>query len=263
MKKGRRKRHKGHKRPKTPLTPKGEVGRHASAASVVSPGMGGGDPQANAVRVLPPEKVRPPQSGARPSGSLFWRIVRAPFVGVLNLLLALVLLFEEWGWKPLQAALAWLARFRLVARIEALIAGLPPYPSLAVFALPTTILFPVKIGALWLLAGGHVLTAGALLAGAKIVSTALVARIFTLTKPALMQIGWFARAYAWFVPWKEALFARVRESFAWRYGRMVKARVKQVLRRQLEYWRPRMRAVYQRLKDRAATMWRRYFGRSV
>ena len=189
---------------------------------------------------------------------MLWNVLRAPLVGLLNLILALVLLFEEWGWKPLAAGLAWLARYRLVARLEALIAQLPPYPSLMVFAAPSTILFPVKIGALWLLAGGHVLTAGALLAGAKVVSTALVARIFTLTKPALMQIGWFRRAYEWFVPWKEALFAKVRASFAWRYGRMVKSRIKQVARRAAERWKPRIKALLTDVKARAQAIWHRY-----
>lgn len=193
---------------------------------------------------------------------MFWRFLKPPLVGLLNLLLALVMLFEEWGWKPLAAALAWLARFRLIARLEELITRLPPYPSLLVFVAPSAILFPVKIGALWLLAGGHVLKAGALLAVAKVASTALVARIFTLTKPALLRIGWFARAYAWFVPWKDALFAQVRASFAWRYGRMVKSRIKQIARRAVERWKPGVTALLADIKTRAKAFWQRYFGGS-
>ena len=130
------------------------------------------------------------------------------------------------------------------------------------FVAPSAILFPVKIGALWLLAGGHVLKAGALLAVAKVASTALVARIFTLTKPALLQIGWFARAYAWFVPWKDALFAQVRASFAWRYGRMVKSRIRQITRRAFERWKPRVTALLADIKARAKAFWQRYFGGS-
>ncbi len=192
-----------------------------------------------------------------------WRLIKKPLVGVLNILLALILLFEEWGWKPLAAALAWLARFRLIARAEGLISSLPPYPSLVVFALPSAILFPVKVGALALLAGGHVIKAGLLLAAAKLASTALVARIFMLTKPQLMQIGWFSRLYGWFVPWKEALFARVRASFAWRYGRMVKSRVRQLLRRLRDRWRPRIMDILAAVRQRAAGFWQRYFGKSV
>lgn len=191
------------------------------------------------------------------------RIVKVMLAGAFNLLLAIVLLFEEWGWKPLAAVLAWFARFRLVARVEAIIAGLPPYPSLVVFVLPGAILFPVKIGALALLAGGHVIKAGLLLAAAKVASTALVARIFMLTRPQLMRIGWFVRAYHWFVPWKDALFARVRASFAWRYGRILKSRLKQALRHLQARWRPYITSFYDTLKVRFANAWRRYFGKSV
>ena len=78
-----------------------------------------------------------------------------------------------------------------------------------------------------------------------------------------MQIGWFVRAYDWFVPWKEALFARVRVSFAWRYGRMVKSRTKQVLRRLRTRWEPVLRDLAIRAKARLVTWWDRYFGKSV
>ncbi len=41
-----------------------------------------------------------------------------------------------------------------------------------------------------------------------------------------MRIAWFAQAYNWFVPWKDALFAEIRSSWVWRYGRMLKTRIK-------------------------------------
>lgn len=177
-----------------------------------------------------------------------WGIARGPVVFVLQLFAALIVLFEEWGWKPLSQALAWLARYAPIARLEAWIASLPPYPSLLVFALPTTLLLPLKFVAMWLLAQGQVALAGALFVGAKIASTALVARIFHLTQPALMRIVWFARAYNWFVPWKDAFFAMIRASWIWRYGRMVKARAKQIVRRAWEQMRPSVQAVAARVK---------------
>lgn len=167
-----------------------------------------------------------------------WGIARGPVVFVLQLFAALIVLFEEWGWKPLSQAVAWLARYAPVARIEAWIASLPPYPSLLVFALPTTLLLPLKFVAMWLLANGQMVAATALFFGAKVVSTALVARLFTLTQPSLMRIVWFARAYNWFVPWKDALFAKIRASWIWRYGRMVKSRAKQLTRHAWDRIRP-------------------------
>jgi hypothetical protein len=142
--------------------------------------------------------------------------------------LALIVLFEEWGWRPLANALATLARWQLWARGETLIAALPPYLALCVFAVPTALLFPLKLLALFLIAKGQAMAAGALFLAAKVVGTALVARIFQLTQPALMRIPWFAWAYSRFMPWKEAVFAAIRSTWAWRYGRIVKARVKKV-----------------------------------
>jgi hypothetical protein len=154
--------------------------------------------------------------------------------------LALVLLFEEWGWRPLAELLGRLARFALWARLEARIAALPPYAALCVFAVPGILFIPVKFLALNLIATGHVLTAALLFAAAKILSTALLARIFALTQPRLMQIGWFAYLYNLFVPWKEALFAYVRASWAWRYGRFVKAAAKAALARVYRRLRPHL-----------------------
>lgn len=165
-----------------------------------------------------------------------WRTLRPLALAVAQVLLALVVVFEEWGWQPLAAALAWFARFRPIALLEAWIASLPPYGALAVFALPVTLLFPLKLVAVWLLANGKVFLAGALFIGAKLASTAFLARIFMLTKPALMQIAWFRRAYAWFVPWEEAALGWLRASWAWRAGRILKARAKRFampLRRRL------------------------------
>lgn len=187
-----------------------------------------------------------------------WHVLRVAFGHALGVVLALVVLFEEWGWKPLSDLLAWFARFRLWARIEGVIAGLPPWGALIVFALPTTILFPLKLAAVWLLAKGQALAAGALFIGAKVASTALIARIFMLTKPALMRLAWFARAYNWFIPWKEALFAEIRASWVWRYSRMLKNWLRLELKRSWARLRPVVIARWTRLraiiKDRAGRM---------
>lgn len=140
----------------------------------------------------------------------------------LETLLALVILFEEWGWRPLAAALASFARLKPIAALEAAIARLPPWPALLVFALPSVLLLPLKLAALWLIAKGHVVAASALFVGAKIAGTAVVARLFQLTRPALMQLAWFAWTYETVMPWKEALIARVRASAVWQAGHRIK-----------------------------------------
>ena len=158
-------------------------------------------------------------------------LVVRPLEAVLTLLLVIVLLFEEWGWQPLVRAFAWLARWRPVAALEAVLARLPPYAALAAFALPVAVLFPFKLLALYLLAHGAPLPAAGVFMAAKLVGTGLVGRIFMITKPQLMRIAWFARGYGAFMPWKEALFARVRASWAWRWGRLLKTMAKRRMHR--------------------------------
>lgn len=138
--------------------------------------------------------------------------------------LALLILFEEWGWVPLQRAAAFVARLPPLAWLERRIAALPPWAALSVFALPTLALLPVKLAALWLIGRGHALPGLAVIVVAKLVGTAVVARLFALTRPALMQLRGFARAYGRWTAWKEALLARVRASWAWRAGRVLKRR---------------------------------------
>lgn len=198
-------------------------------------------------------------AGLRVLWFLVWSALKPPLMMALQILAALVVLFEEWGWKPLSDALAWLARFRIIAKLEGLIARLPPYAALLVFALPTAILFPVKLAAMWLLAQGKVATATATFIVAKIASTALVARLFMLTRPALMQIAWFARAYTWFMPWKDRLFAQIRASWVWRYGRMVKTRARLEMKQAWARWKPEVQAMMARVR----AWWTGYFGKST
>ncbi len=178
---------------------------------------------------------------------LLWRAARPTVIFALNVLLALLLLFEEWGWRPLSDLLARLARFPLWAKAELWIAGLPPYGALTALAVPSTIVIPTKLIGVYLLATGHILTATALILGAKVAGTALVARIFVLTKPSLMQIGWFARTHDGFVPWQESLFAYIRSSRVWRYSRIVKWRATNTIRRSWVALRPQLAAAWTRL----------------
>lgn len=146
---------------------------------------------------------------------------------LLGGLLAALILFEEWGWEPLQRALARVGRLPGLRWLERHIQTLSPYAALALFSLPTLTLLPVKLLALWLIGQGKVLAGTLVILLGKLVGTAIVARLFNLTQPALMQLAWFARGYVRWADWKEALLAKVRASWPWRFGRMVKHRAKQ------------------------------------
>jgi hypothetical protein len=150
---------------------------------------------------------------------------------VLQIIAALVVLFLEWGWRPLEAALARLSKYFVIARFEAWLKELPPYGALAMFAAPAVCLFPLKLIALYLFATGHPVLGVVLIGGAKVVGTAVVAHIFVLTQPQLMQIGWFKAAYERFMPWKERMFAEIRASAVWRNGRIARVEIKRWINR--------------------------------
>ena len=148
-------------------------------------------------------------------------------------LIALIILFEEWGWEPLARVLGLLAKLPIIGWLERGIARLPSYAALALFFVPAVLLLPIKLLALWIIGRGHALLGIAVIIAAKVAGTAVVARLFMLTKPALMRLAWFERLYIRWTAWKEALLTQVRASAAWRLGRSLKAAV---LRR-LRAWR--------------------------
>jgi hypothetical protein len=148
---------------------------------------------------------------------------------------AVVFLVEGWLWQHLAAAVARLVE-RLAwpawrARVAAAIDGLPPTATLLVFLIPIVVLLPVKLLGLWLLARGAWLTALLVLVVAKIVSTALTAFIFQLTRPKLLQLGWFrwvhdkvVAALAWahrqIDPWKQQVRDWSQRNLAPRVARL-------------------------------------------
>jgi hypothetical protein len=148
--------------------------------------------------------------------TLLRRILSTLFNFTVGPVLALILIFEEWGWEPLARLMARLAKLPLWARMEAFIVRLPPYGALVVFFVPALMLLPVKLLALYWVSRGHTFFGIAVVLAAKMLGTAAVARLFALTQPALMQLAWFARLYGLWKPWKDALIAGFKTSAAWR-----------------------------------------------
>ena len=176
--------------------------------------------------------------------------VRVVLGHVLAAVVAVIVVFEEWGWRPLAAWLGRIARFKPIAALEGVVRQLPPYGALAVFALPSVLILPLKLVALVLIAGGHTVSAAALFIGAKIVGTALLARLFILTEPALMRIPWFKRGFDKLMPMKHALTDWVRDSAAWKMGRVAKMQAKHALAPYVSTIRQRIGALRLRLLGR-------------
>ncbi|MFL9668794.1 hypothetical protein WIX39_017735 [Variovorax sp. AB1(2024)] len=159
------------------------------------------------------------------------RVLRALVRALGTALLVPLLLFEEWGWEPLAALMARLARLPLWARLENQLRQLPPWGALLAFFVPVLLLLPVKVLALFLFSRGHAATALTVLVLAKLVGTAIVARIFQLVERPLMRIPWFARWYPRWKAWKDRVLTVVRQSRPWRIVRALKGRIARGWRR--------------------------------
>ena len=145
---------------------------------------------------------------------------------------ALWIFVEEWLWERMLALASTLARLPPIHWVETRIAKLPAYLALIAFVIPVAILLPFKLAAFWLIAHGKGLLGTIVFIAAKIVGTAFLARIFTLTKPALMTIGWFARSYTAITLWKLRLYEYVN---ALPVYQAIRQRVT-TLRRQVKSW---------------------------
>jgi len=154
------------------------------------------------------------------------RALSFPFV----LLLALILWLEEWLWEPLAELMRLIGALPLIRQLEALLRRAPPWLALACYAVPVLALLPFKIIGLWLLSKGHVVLGAGVFIGAKVVGTAICARIFALTRDTLMRLAWFARLWQWFVDLRAAVYARVKNHPAWIMAKQLAGQIREVLR---------------------------------
>jgi hypothetical protein len=86
----------------------------------------------------------------------------------------------------------------------------------ACFGLPTLLLIPVKLAALYVISHGRPTLGLLTVIVAKVAGTALVARIFTLTGASLMRIEWFAWLSGRFIAFKARVYGAIRATCAYR-----------------------------------------------
>jgi hypothetical protein len=80
--------------------------------------------------------------------------ITAPLRWLFTWALALVILFEEWGWEPLQRLLKRMVLLLRLQRLEMWLQNLPPYAALAALAVPSLMLLPAKLAAFALIGKG-------------------------------------------------------------------------------------------------------------
>ncbi len=153
------------------------------------------------------------------------RWLTAPLV----ILGSLLMWIEESLWNWLKWLTATISRFDWVRRIETWIVSLPPYPMMVVFLLPMSILFPFKIMAVYWLARGYWLASLATILAAKILGTAIVARMYVVCKPKMMTIPWFKSLHDWLARMHDQLYTALRSLPLYQAVRARLAAIKRVL----------------------------------
>ena len=152
------------------------------------------------------------------------KILRIPFVW----LAALFFLVEEFIWDQTSKLMAKLGSLPLVHALERHLEQLSPYPAMLAFLLPSLILVPAKLLGLHAIANGKLLLGGAIFVAAKLIGMALFSRIFNLTRPALMQLAWFAHLYQWVMVYRNRIHAYLEQ---WVALQLIKQAIKKLLAR--------------------------------
>jgi len=129
---------------------------------------------------------------------------------------------------------AWIARQRLLERVRLWITSLPPYPSLALFAVPVLILEPAKPLSGYLIGTGHFFAGAVIFIAAEVLKLTVVERLFQLNKEKLLSIP----AFAWGYRYWRAMMDMVESLAVWKAAKRVVVRAGNV-------WR----AVFHRSRD--------------
>lgn len=141
-------------------------------------------------------------------------------------LAAAVVFFEQVLIRMLNAITAALARWAPIAALEAWLKKQPPYIALTAFVMPSILILPIKLSAIYFAAHHMFMTAIAAVVIGKLLATAIVARLYVVLRPTLMTIGWFARADTWFFYWRDRAYAFVRALPAWQKAKAAISRMR-------------------------------------
>ena len=158
-------------------------------------------------------------------------------------LLAVIFLIEAWLWDHLEPVVAWVVSKIPLQTVKQWLAdrvdSLSPAMTLIVFVVPVIPLFPLKLVGLYLLTHEYWLSAIFTILFAKLLGVGVTAFVFDVTRPKLLEMGWFERLYE-FVLALRAKAATLVEP--------VKQRIVEVLRGDGDGWSSRMLRLIQRFR---------------
>ena len=158
-------------------------------------------------------------------------------------LLAVIFLIEAWLWDHLEPIVAWvvakipLRAFKhwLTERVDTL----SPAMTLVVFIVPVIPLFPLKLVGFWLLTHEYWTSAIFTIVFAKFLGVGVTAFVFDVTRPKLLEMGWFETLYEFVMSMRAKAAALVEP---------VKQRIRYLLRGDGDGWSSRMLRLIQRFR---------------
>jgi hypothetical protein len=158
-------------------------------------------------------------------------------------LLAVIFLIEAWLWDHLEPIVAWvvakipLQAFKtwLADRVDTL----SPAMTLIVFIVPVIPLFPLKLVGFWLLTHEYWFSAVFTILFAKLLGVGVTAFVFDVTRPKLLEMGWFERLYEFILALRAKAKALVEP---------IKQRILETLRGNGDRWSSRMLRLIQRFR---------------
>ena len=123
-----------------------------------------------------------------------------------------------------------LGELRLFDWLGDLLAKLPPYVALVVFAVPFIIIEPVKAFALYWFGIGHFIQGGVLYVLSHLASILIVERLYHAMHAPLMRIGWFKRLMTWLDGLRRLSLDWARSTSIWKASAALAGSIKATLR---------------------------------
>lgn len=114
--------------------------------------------------------------------------------------------------------IGWVARLRVVIRLQDMVAALPPYAILVLISVPFAFAEPAKFYALYLMTEGYFTTGLVTISMAYLVSLLVVERIYHAGRTKLKTIPWFAKLMDWLTGIRDRLFAWARATRIWAFS---------------------------------------------
>jgi hypothetical protein len=161
----------------------------------------------------------------------------------LWVLLAIIFLIEAWLWDHLEPIVAWVVSIIPLRTFKQWLSDrvdtLSPAMTLIVFIVPVLPLFPLKLVGMWLLVHEHWMSAVFTILFAKLLGVGVTAFVFDVTRPKLLEMGWFEKLYDFIMAMRAKAKALVDP---------VRARIVEILSGDGEGWSVRTLRLIQRFR---------------